>query len=174
MAYGTLFADEPGVPAYSGPVARAWGDDARYLDRWRPTAQKYPVKSAARVLTWEELVDAVCNGYPVTTASGVGYEMKARADGFHHRGNAWDHQMCFVGVDETWQEPYALILNNWGDVHGTLSDFRDPGVQLPPGLLRVRRADAEAHLAARDSYAYSSFEGFPERDLDGALFDVLA
>ncbi len=60
-------------------------------------------------------------------------------------------------------------MNNWGDVHSTLKDFQT-GDPLPKGVLRVRRADAEKHIAAGETFAYSQFDGFPEQSLDKALF----
>jgi hypothetical protein len=175
--FGALFADEPGVPAYSGAVARAWGDPypGPDLDKWKKTASAYPVKSTAPISNWDDLVAAVVNGYPCPTASNVGYNMEASNDGFHDQTTSWGHQMCFIGVDETYQngnDPYAIILNNWGDVHGHLKDF-ETGEDLPIGVLRVRRADAEKHIAAGETYAYSNFVGFPEQKLDKALFKLI-
>jgi hypothetical protein len=177
MAHGTLFADEPGVPAYSGAVARAWGDPSpkNDLDKWAGVAKAFLVRSAAKVTTWDQLVSALASGYPVPVCSDVGFEMHPRADGFHARGREpWAHCMCIIGVDDREKDPYAVILNSWGDVHGRLKDF-DDGHALPPGCLRVRRAVVEVMLAAGDSFAFSSFDGFADRadDLEDALFDLV-
>ncbi len=170
--YGTLFADEPEVPAYSGRIAKQWGSSRAPLDRWKPTASKYLVRSAALVKTWEDLVAALANGYPCPTASNVGYDMEPAHDGFHRQRGSWSHQMCFIGADDNDRDPYALILNNWGDVHGHLKDF-DSDEMLPVGTLRVRKADALKHLRAGETFAYSQFDGFPEQDLERALFLLL-
>jgi hypothetical protein len=50
-----------------------------------------------------------------------------------------------------------------------LKDF-DTGVDLPIGVLRVRRKDAEKHIRAGETFAFSNFEGFPEQLLNKALF----
>jgi len=175
MKYGTLFQDESGVPAYSGRLARSWGSSKSELDKWKPTAVKYPVKSAALIRTWEDLVAALANGYPCTVASDVGYSMEPSSDGFHRQTTNWAHQMEFFGIDDSYkngEEPYVLILNNWGDCHGHLKDF-ETGDELPPGVLRVRRKDAEKHLRAGETFAFSAFEGFPEQKLDKALFMLI-
>lgn len=166
--YGTLFADEPGVPAYSGSVASEWGYRKAPLDKWEPTAKSFLVRTTTLITSWEELCAALANGYPVTTASDVGYDMEAGRDGFHRQTTTWSHQMCFIGFG-TKPEPYAVILNNWGDVHGRLKDFDDSS-DLPVGVLRVRRADAMKHIRAQETFAYSQFDGFPEQDLAKALF----
>jgi hypothetical protein len=171
--YGVLFADEPNVPAYSGRIAKAWGDPnpRNDLDQFKPTAMNFPVKGAALIRTWDDFVAAITNGYPCTTASNVGYDMEAGRDGFHRQRGNWAHQMAFIGVDDNDRDPYAAMLNNWGDVHGHLKDF-ETGEAWPVGILRVRRADVEKHLRAEETFAFSSFEGFPERRLDKALFYV--
>lgn len=171
--YGTLFADEPGVPQYSGRVAKNWGnrnakDD---LDIWLPKAKNFLIKSVSLIRNWDDLVAAVVNGYPCPTASDVGYAMEASRDGFHRQIEDWSHQMCFIGVDDNDKDPYALILNNWGDVHGHLKDFVD-GHDLPVGVLRVRRSDAEKHIRAGETFAYHNFDAAKEQDLDKALFDL--
>lgn len=171
--YGTLFADEPGVPQYSGSVARRWGDPVARddLDIWKPKALAYLVKQTAPVRTWPELVAAITNGYPVTIASDVGFTMEPGSDGFHRRRGSWAHQMCIIGVCDTPQAQYAIIQNSWGDVHGRLKDF-DDGHDLPLGCLRVRRPDVEVILAQDDSFAYSHMVGFPDQSeqIDREMF----
>lgn len=172
--YGTLFSDEKDVPKYSGSVSRAWGDanPRNDLDNWKQTASPYLVKSAAVIKSWDELVAAICNGYPCTTASNVGYNMEPSSDGFHRQTTSWPHQMCIISVDDNDKDPYALILNSWGTgAHGKLKDF-DDGHDLPGGVLRVRRKDIEKHIRAEEMFAFSNFNGFPAQDIDKALFKI--
>lgn len=169
--YGTLFVDDKDVPSYSGSVARSWGSSRSTLDKYLPTAQDNLVKSAALVRTWDDLVAAIVNGYPCTCASNVGFTMEPNSQGFHRRRGSWAHQMCFVGVDDEYSTPYALILNSWGDSHGRLKDF-ETSENLPMGILRVPREDAEAILRAGETFAFSQFDGFPEQKLDKYLFNV--
>lgn len=170
MKYGTLFADEKGVPAYSGRVAKDWGREGPPKD-FIPVAQKYLVHSAAQINSWDELKQALANGYPCTTASEIGYSMQPGRDGFHAQTDRWGHQMSFIGYG-TNPEEYAIILNNWGDVHGHLKDF-DDNSDLPVGVLRVRRRDAEKHIRAGETFAYSQFDGFPAQGINDALFRIV-
>ena len=177
MRYGTLFADEPNVPKYSGRVAKAYGDpDPRNdLDLWLPTAKNYLIQGAALIKTWPDLVEAIANGYPVTCASNVGFEMEPRRDGFHYVGRRpWPHQMAFIGVDDNERNPYAVVQNQWGHVHGDLKDFAD-GHNLPKGCLRIRRDAAELILRANESFAYSHMRGFPDQsaEIEKAMFDLI-
>lgn len=171
--WGTLVADEPGVPPYSGRLAKQWGGIEDIGSQFYDFGKKHVIHSAALIRSWDDLVAAIANGYPCTTASNVGYNMEANSDGFHRRGPAWGHQMCFIAVGFV-PEEYAIILNNWGDVHGRLKDFDDSS-DLPKGVLRVRRRDAEAHIQANETYAWSQYDGFPEQvdRLEKALFKVV-
>jgi hypothetical protein len=174
MKYGTLFADESNVPSYSGSVAKTWGGPRgkSSLDQFKETAGKFPVKSAAKINSWAELVAAIVNGYPCTVASNQGFQMEAGSDGFHQASGSWSHQMCFIGVDDEYSTPYALILNNWGDVHGRLKSF-DGNEDLPVGVLRIKKSVAERMINAGETFAYSNFDGFPAQDIAENLFKVV-
>ena len=93
-------------------------------------------------------------------------------DGFHRQTDNWGHQMCFIGVDDRADDPYAIIVNSWGDVHGELKDF-NTGESLPLATLRVRKKDAEKHLRANETFAYSNFDGFQEQLIDKKLFMLI-
>ncbi len=173
LQYGCLFSDEAEVPRYSGQLAKEWGAKRNILNKWVPTAKNYLIQSTALVTTWEEFVAAICNGYPVVTGSGVGYAMKPSADGFHRQSGGWNHAMTFIGVDDRASDPYALLLNSWGDGHGHLMDFENPQEQIPIGVLRVRKSDVMKHLRERESFAWSQFNGFPETKIDERLFRLL-
>lgn len=174
IKYGSLSTDTPNLPKYSGNVARQFGSSQNLLDKWQPEGVKHLVKSVAKVKTWDDLVQAITNGYPVTVASSVGYEMKPSSDGFHHRSGRWDHQMEIGMVDDDGGnvEPHAGIVNNWGDVHGSITDFRDPSIKWPPGMLRVRRKDIEVMLAFDDTFAYSGYDGFPAQIVPGMFSSI--
>lgn len=94
MTYGSLFVDEPGVPAYDGNIAKQWGSSKAVLDQWLPTAKQYLIKSAAKITTFEQVIAANTNGYPVTIASNQGFSMLPNAAGFHEGQGEWQHQMC--------------------------------------------------------------------------------
>ena len=126
--FGTLFADQPGVPEYSGQIAREYGSSKSVLDKWLSIADDYPVKTSTRISTWEDYCSCIHNGFPVTLASNIGYSMEAGRDGFHVQNANWSHQMCGVAADESHSESYGLILNQWGDVHGLTDVIADTHV----------------------------------------------
>lgn len=172
--YGTLWSDEEGVPAYSGRVAKSFGDPnpRNDLDLFKEKATPYVIQGVALIRTWDEYVAAIANGYTVTIASNVGYDMEPGPDGFHRQRGNWAHQMAGVGADDNDRDPYALIRNSWGDVHGHLKDF-ETGEDLPEGYLRVRRKDFEKHLRANETFVFSNGKFFPERDIAKELFMLI-
>lgn len=170
--YGSVFLDMEGCPKYSGNVAKEFGAKRSLLDKWKPTAISYVVKKASLIKSWEDLVVSITNGGPVTTASSIGYAMEASSDGFFRQTDEWNHQMCIIGVDDNDKDPYAIILNSWGDVHGRLKDF-ETGEDLPVGVLRVRRKDIEKHIRAQETYSILDFEGDVERRIDKSLFKLI-
>lgn len=177
VKYGVLCADEPNVPRYAGNVAKAWGarNGDTYLNKWKPIAEIHPVRSAAKINNWNELVAAICNGYPCTVASMQGFQMEAGSDGFHDPSGQWPHQMCFIGVDDEAPEPYAILLNSWGDAHGRLKDLKT-GENLPVGTLRIKKRVAEYMIqSGGETFAFSNFDGFPDQDakLQKELFKLI-
>ncbi len=171
--FGVVCLDDPGVPPYSAQVAKQFGADAgNVLEKFEDVGKQHLLKSFAKVSTWEQLVQAITNGFPVTVASNQGFTMTARSDGFHAPSGHWGHQMCITFVDDDGGniEPHAGILNSWGDVHGQIIDFRDPSLKWAIGMLRARKSVIEHMLAADDSYAYSSFNGFPAQILPESFF----
>jgi hypothetical protein len=169
--YGMIAKDAPGVPQYSGSVARQWGNRPGPEDKWVTLGKEHLIKTTALITTWEDFVQAIMNGYPVTVASNVGYTMSVQRDGFHHRQGSWGHQMCFIGVDDDPSDPYACLLNSWGDIFGEVKDFKT-GEIWPKGTLRVRKRDVLAQLSEGDSFAYSSFVGFPAQELTRDEFNL--
>lgn len=171
MKYGTIRSNEEDVPPYSDKVARQWGNSPGPNKKWIEIGKKHIVKSTALVNSWQDMVQALCNGYPVTIASTVGFDMLPQKDGFHHHSTKWPHAMCIIGVDDDGVLPHACVLNEWGDAHGEIKDFKT-GQVWPKGTLRVRKEDILEILGEGDSFAYSAFDGFFAQEVDKDKFDL--
>jgi hypothetical protein len=170
--YGAIAADEQDVPPYSGKVAKQWGGQGPPKELVE-IGKHYPVKSAAQMNSWQDMVGAVTNGYPCTIASNQGFTMEAGQDGFHSPKGKWGHQMSVIGVDAKYRSPYGIILNSWGDVHGHLKDF-DTGEDLPIGCLRVHAEVIEGMIHQGDTFAYSHMDWFEEQaGIPEALFKLI-
>lgn len=171
MQYGTIPIDAPNCPAYSGSVAKQWGSQPGPPTDFVTIGKEHIVKGAAAVQTWEDVLAALSNGYPCTVASDVGFDMTPRSDGFNHYSTHWGHQMCIIGVDDDAADPYACVLNSWGDVHGQIKDFKTGDI-WPKGTLRVRKQDIQSMLDAKDAFAYSSTDLFKAQALPDDSFDL--
>ena len=159
---GALRADLDGVPGYSGKLADQWGDDKGGWQQWIEEGVKHLIKATARITSWTQLVDAVSSGYLCTIASDQGYEMKARSDGYHRRRGSWSHQMGIHGVSDDRSKPWVALSNQWGDMHGTITDF-ETQEGWPSGMLRIRPDDLDSLYRSGEVIAYSGFDGFPDR-----------
>lgn len=168
--FGTLFENIAGVPKYSGSIAKRWGDPkpADDLDKWVNTAKPFLIRKAVKINNWDELCDAIANGYGCTVASDQGFKMTPNRNGYHDASGTWMHQMCIFGYGPD----YALIANSWGDVHGQLTDFHEAD-QLPIGTIRARKSVVERMIAQGETFAFTQFDQLQEQRLDRALFNPL-
>lgn len=161
--FGVLRKDLDGVPAYSGSIAKTWGQKGPPKEFF-PQAIDFKVSTVSPIRSADEARDALCNGYPVTIASDWGSTKMPQVDGriVATRNANWPHQMCLIAYDgKTGSEPYFYILNSWGpDAHPK------PLQGEPPGGFWVRKKDVDYITRQGDSFAYSNFKGFPARDLD--------
>jgi hypothetical protein len=161
--YGILAADEPEVPSYSGTVARSWGKSGP-PDKFIQIGKNHLIQTIAKVTSYEQVRDAIVNGYPVTVASDRGFRMNGTADRGKLWGSpygVWNHQMCFIGVDDDAKRPGVYVINSWGpNAHGKPVD------DAPPGGFWVDARVVDYMVKQQDSFAYSQFDGFPEQDLD--------
>lgn len=169
--YGALAADAEGVPEYRGKVADSWGYHG-VPEKFFPLAEDFTVGSAAQVRSYEDVRDAIASGYPVTVASNRGFRMEPREYRGRHWGvpsGQWNHQMCFIGVDDQAESPSGrggvYCLNSWGEnAHGK------PLNGEPPGGFWVDRKTVDSMVRQGDSWTISDFRGFRFRDLDFRIF----
>ena len=154
---GTLSRDVVGP--YSGQRAKEWGARGVPADL-KAKAVDHKVKTTSLVGTYEELEDALANGYPVTVCSNQGFTLQRDASGFCSPRGSWSHCMLIVGVRAD-TRPGACIFQSWGSEmpSGPL------GLDQPPNSFWADRRVVENMLAMQDSWALSSFDGYPDQSL---------
>lgn len=164
--YGTLLRQPYGsidLTTYSGARAREWGKRGNGLpDALEPEAKEHPIRTASLVTTYEEARDAIANGFPVPVCSNQGFSETRDADGFARASGSWSHCMCFIGIDDTATRPALLCMNSWGP------DWISGPKRLnqPEGSFWVDAKIANNMLRKNpDSFAISSFVGFPAQSL---------
>ncbi|MCZ2341040.1 MAG: hypothetical protein LC104_04495 [Bacteroidales bacterium] len=125
-------------------------------------AKQHPVRTVANVQNFAECQAAIRNGYPVAVCSDQGFTMQRDAEGFCRPRGTWMHCLAIVGVKGA-PRPGAFLLNSWGaQAHtGPLG----AGNPSPAGFW-ADAAVVDRMLQQGDSWAFSSFQGFPARKLD--------
>jgi len=166
--YGVLFADDAGVPTYSGRVADAWGRRPGPPPEFLELAKDNPIKAIAPLTSVSQIREALINRKMVTIASMRGFQMQPVSyRGYHvfKPQGRWPHQMCGI---EWMDDPFPAMyrLNSWGPgAHGT------PLNGEPPGGAWNRAEDIEVEMRSGDveAYALSSFDGWPGEPDYGVL-----
>lgn len=138
---------------------RAWRVDYEELKR---DASEHQILDVTRVTTIEGLLQALAQGYGVTTASSFGTKPRVRDDVLIGDWNdSWAHQQSWSGY---WKHSkHGLLIptdNQWNDVHGHCPTLFELGVT---GSYWMRERDAEKILRNGEVYAHSNTEGFPKR-----------
>lgn len=155
---GTVSRDVVGP--YSGRRAKEWGSGGVPAEI-KAKAGDHKVRTTALVSTYEELEDALANGYPVPVCSNQGFTLTRDEDGFCRPRGTWGHCMLIVGVRDDNNRPGACIFQSWGmdTPSGPL------GLDQPPNSFWADREVVERMLAMEDSWALSNFDGYPGQAL---------
>lgn len=147
--------------AYSGERAKDWGWHGAPAPI-REEAAPFKLGSAALVSTWDELIAALSNGYPVTICTARGFVLKRDDDGFCAPKGRWGH--CMFVAAARFDRPGACIVQSWGP------DCPTGPVALgqPSFSFWADRAVIESILGEGDSWALSKAPAFEKRELPPA------
>lgn len=154
------------ISKYSGQRAKDYGINGvpHQLDKY---AHEHLIKATSIVSSWEELRDAIANGYPCQVCSQQGFANVRNKDGTADPQGTWPHAMSILAVDDNPNNPAALISNTWGRtwIKGP-QRFGDE----PDGSFWVVPEVLNRMLSFGDSHAFSNLEGYPPKKLDLRLF----
>lgn len=155
---GVVANEDVGDSDTKDDLAVKWGrnkvpDDIKQLGR------KHLIKRVAKASSFDEVRDAICNGYTVTVASNAGFQMTRDSRGVCRRQGSWSHQMRYSGFRDDIDA--VLCCQSWG-----------PGVPSGPCVLGqpdysfwVLRSDAESQIREGDTWIFSTFDGWPAQKL---------
>lgn len=150
---GTVSQKDVGFD-YSDRKAKEWGSRGVPADI-KSKAKDHIVKSVAMVKTFDELCDAIANGYPVPVCSNQGFTMERDRDGFCKPQGSWAHCMLICGIRD--DKPGALIMQSWG-----MDNPKGPlALDQPPNSFWADADVVEKMLSEQDSFAMSSYVGYP-------------
>ncbi len=155
--FGTV--DRDLVGPYDGSRAKAWGAKG-IPPAVKAQAIKHKVLTTSLVSTYEELEDALANGYPVPVCSNQGFALTRDEEGFCRPHGTWGHCMLLVGV-RAGDRPGACIFQSWGPEmpSGPLA------LDQPPNSFWADRDVVAEMLSMQDSWAISQFDGYPGQEI---------
>jgi hypothetical protein len=148
----------PADGVYSGQRAKSWGATGPPA-AIEAVAAGYKLGRAALVGTWDELVAAITNGYPVTVCCDQGFTEVRDAQGFVARKGKWGHCMFCAGI--RFDRQGACIMQSWGRDEPT----GPTDLGQPDWSFWVDRPAIEAVLDEGDSWALSKAPAFYPREL---------
>ena len=148
------------LSSYSESRAREWGS------RGVPTeietiAKQHPIGDTTLITSFSDACSALASGYGISVCSNRGFSMRRDEDGFCKPSGSWGHCMSFIGMRRTGKRPGLFIVNSWG-FSSTTGPKSHP--DAPASGWWVDADTADQMLKSRDSWAFSKFAGFPQRD----------
>jgi hypothetical protein len=150
------------LSVYSGQKARQWAASRSGVpEALEPIAKEHPVKTIARIDSFDEAAEAIANGYPIAICSGQGFTSKRDKDGYLSPSGHWGHCMCLWGIDTKSERKGGCIANSWGP--DWVSGPEGP-LGCPPGCFWADAKVIDRMLKQEDSWAFSNFAGFPRQD----------
>lgn len=162
---GQVFKD------YSGLREKQWGDTG-VPDELEQYAKQRRVKTTTLITDFDAYCKAITSGFPVVICSGQGFTMSRSEGGWASPRGEWAHCMCGIGK-RGGKRPGGLIWNSWGSKAHTGPHYS--GIpERPddmPAEFRGSTFWADADVIDRmlkgwkDSFALSSYDGFPPRKL---------
>lgn len=116
--------------------------------------------TASRVKSATDVMAALQNGYPVVVCFSNGFAMTRDKDGFCEAQGEWGHCQCCAGYRA--DKRGFLLIQSWGE---NVPD--GPTAKGQPGHSFWVKWEVMDQIAQEgDSFAISSFDGFPAREID--------
>lgn len=142
-------------------------------DELEAEAAKHKILTTSLVTSFDEAAAAIAvSKNPVAVCSGVGFQNSKRdSDGFCRRSGSWAHCMMFMGA-RFGKRPGLLCVNSWGNSNSgpTYPD------NMPDAIAKcsfwVDADTVDSMLREKDSFALSSYEGFPIQKLPDFGFNT--
>lgn len=157
------------LSVYDSNKSKQWGNPGNGVPAsLLIEAKKHKIKTVSLVKTYEEVRDAVANGYAVTIASNQGFTTTRDKEGFAYAQGSWGHQMVITACDDIGEgcskrRPGVLVQNSWGKEWIVGPKRHDQ----PDGSFWVDADVIEARVLSNgDSWAFSDYDGFPPKKLN--------
>jgi hypothetical protein len=176
---GDLSNEDGAVGAWAAQAVHDWGcvtnADAHDSDvrddlavQWgahgvppnlKSLAKSHLVKTVSLVKSADEAQAAIVNGYPLSVCSDQGFTMTRDAEGHCRPQGSWSHCMMWSGFDA--DKRRFCVEQSWGQ------NCPDGPTYLgqPDNSFWIDWQTADRMLRQEDSFALSTFDGFPSQEL---------
>ncbi len=149
------------LSTYNYRLGNSWCPDnipQEILDEIKP----YVFGVASLVRTVEELRDALANGYGADECSNFLPSPNRDSKGFVKQGGSGGHCKAIGGCDDRDGNMDFLVINSWGRYqNGGHPDFG----QIPASAYMLHADQMQRILNAGETYVFSSFDGYPAKNL---------
>ncbi len=148
-----------------------WSAGRNIAEQWRKLGHTHLFKTAAKINSATQAIEALMNGYVLTQASNFGFsnpKMKGTTNPIRVAtwNGSWSHQTY---IDEYWDHPEVGPVVRWGNNWGP-GAHGDPTGDEPPGGVYIEEKTLDQICRNGEVYAFSQFDGFPARELNFAAF----
>ncbi|CAB4161106.1 Peptidase C1A, papain C-terminal [uncultured Caudovirales phage] len=125
-------------------------------------ARKHPINSITLVESADQAVKALASGYGISICSNQGFTKQRDKNGFAAPQGRWGHCMAAIGY-QLGERPGIWICNSWGERYhtGPVGNGNPPVCGFWADMEIVDKM-----LGLGDSWAFSSFLGFPKKMID--------
>jgi hypothetical protein len=136
-------------------------------DAWVKLFSAHMIRESSYCESFEEVRDALGNGYGITTCGGEGFSSQRDENGVSKRSGSWAHAMAFIGADdrastkEAYGGPLVLVQNSWAQFNSGPRRVMGTDIEIPHGSFWARWSDVKR----REIIAISGFAGWPRRKL---------
>lgn len=129
------------------------------------------VQNVSLILSVDELIDAIYNGYGVAVGSNLGFSAKRNKDGISTPSGRWLHCMCFGGMDDTksrHKETLFLVLNSWGEWNAGPIIYNQP-----KGSFWITATVADIMIRQQQTWVVGNVNGFPSKNINWEKLDEI-
>lgn len=138
----------------------------------KPDAAEHQIQDVTQITSFQGLLQALAQGFGVTTASMFGTRPRVEGDYLiGHWNDSWSHQQSWSGYTKHSKYGYIVLFDNqWNDLHGHCPFLFD--TYGATGSYWTPQEDIEKVIARGEVYAHSNTEGFPTQEIDWGTMGI--
>lgn len=156
---------------YEASIGIRWGGRGGPPAEVNAEGKKHQIRTATNCESHEVCRDYIANGYPIWACSGLGWSSKRDENGYSRQSGSWSHSWIVMGYDDREETkskygfPLFLYNHDWGRWNSGGRRILATDIDIPEGAFW-----GDARLLNRcETYAMSSFNGFPGRVINNLL-----